>query len=127
MKKVLENIFSLYTNLCNPTLFTQETRSHILSLQRSLNILSTKLPQNPAQSEKHFRTLLQTQSQLAILIVDEASIRAKLTSIQASLTPHMEILHKELGYVKTFLKKDPNLSTLDGLVYLVVKLAIQIK
>ena len=33
VKKVLENIFSLYTKLCNPTLFTQETRSHILSLE----------------------------------------------------------------------------------------------
>ena len=32
VKKVLKNIFSLYTKLCNPTLFTQETRSHILSL-----------------------------------------------------------------------------------------------
>ena len=39
----------------------------------------------------------------------------------------MEILHKELGYAKTLLKKDPNISTLDGLVHLVVKLAIQIK
>ena len=25
VKKVLENIFSLYTKLCDPTLFTQET------------------------------------------------------------------------------------------------------
>ena len=39
----------------------------------------------------------------------------------------MEILHKELGYVETLLKKDPNLSTLDGLVHLASKLAIQIK
>ena len=39
----------------------------------------------------------------------------------------MEILHKELGYTKTLLKKDPNLSTLDGLVHLVAELAIQIK
>ena len=33
VKKVLENIFALDTKLCNPTLFTQETRSHILSLE----------------------------------------------------------------------------------------------
>ena len=33
VKKVLENIFSLYTKLYNPTLFTQETKSHILSLK----------------------------------------------------------------------------------------------
>ena len=39
----------------------------------------------------------------------------------------MEILHKELGYAENLMKKDPNLSTLDGLVHLVVKLAIQIK
>ena len=39
----------------------------------------------------------------------------------------MDILHKELGYVETLMKKDPNLSTLDGLVNLVAKLAIQIK
>ena len=39
----------------------------------------------------------------------------------------MEILHKELGYVETFMKKDPNLSTLDGLVHFAAELAIQIK
>ena len=39
----------------------------------------------------------------------------------------MEILHKELGYVETLLKKDPNLSTLDGLVHLTAKLSIQLK
>ena len=54
-----------------------------------------------------------------MLIVEEASIIAKLTNIQTSLTPHMEILHKELGYAKTLLKKEPNLSTLDGLVHLI--------
>ena len=52
---------------------------------------------------------------------------AKLISIQTTMTRHMEILHKELGYVETLMKKDPNLSTLDGLVHLVVELAIQIK
>ena len=62
-----------------------------------------------------------------MLIAKEANIRAKLTNIQASLTPHMEILHKELGFANTLLKKDPNLSTLDGLVHLVAELAIQIK
>ena len=36
-------------------------------------------------------------------------------------------MHKELGYAKTLLKKDPNLSTLDGLVHLATKLSIQIK
>ena len=39
----------------------------------------------------------------------------------------MDILYKELGYVETLMTKDPNLSTLDGLVHLVAKLAIQIK
>ena len=69
---------------------------------------------------------MQTQSQLVVLIADEANIRAKLTSIHATLTPHMKILHKELGYTKTLLKKQPNISTLDGLVHLVAELAIQI-
>ena len=39
----------------------------------------------------------------------------------------MEILHKELGYVETLMKKDPNISTLDGLVHLAAEMAIQIK
>lgn len=111
VKKVLENIFSLYTKLCKPTLFTQETRSHIPSLESQITRSSAKLPMNPAQSKKHFRTLLQTQSQSVVLTVDKANIRVKLTSIQATLTPHMEILHKELSYAKTLMKKDPNLST----------------
>ena len=81
----------------------------------------------PTQSEKHFKTLLQTQSHLATLSVEEANIRAKLTSIQITLASHMEILHIELGYAKTLMKKNPNLSTLDGLVHLVFKIAIQIK
>ena len=81
VKKVLENIFSLYTKLCDSKLFTQETRNHILSLERNLNKSGIRLRQNPAQSEKNFNTLLQTQSQLAVLIVEEANIRAKLTNI----------------------------------------------
>ena len=39
----------------------------------------------------------------------------------------MEILQKELAYAKTLLKKDPNLSTLDGLVHLAAEIAIQLK
>lgn len=39
----------------------------------------------------------------------------------------MEILHKELGFAETLLKKDPNLSTLDGLVHLAAEIAIQVK
>ena len=39
----------------------------------------------------------------------------------------MEILQKELAYVETMLKKDLNLSTLDGLVHLAIEIAIQIK
>ena len=62
-----------------------------------------------------------------MLIEKEANIRAKLINIQASLTPHMEILQKELAYAKTLLKKDPNLSTLDGLVHQAAETVIQIK
>ena len=62
-----------------------------------------------------------------MLTIEEANIRAKLINIQASLTPHMEILQKELAYAKTLLKKDPNLSTLDGLVHLAAETTIQLK
>ena len=62
-----------------------------------------------------------------MLTIEEANIRAKLTNIQASLTPHIEILHKELAYAKTLLKKDPNLSTLDDLIQLATKITIQLK
>ena len=62
-----------------------------------------------------------------MLIVEKANIRDKLTSIQDSLTPQMEILHKELGYAKILLKQDPNISTLHGLVHLAAELAIQLK
>ena len=39
----------------------------------------------------------------------------------------MEILQKELAYAEIVLKKDPNLSTLDGLVHLATETTIQIK
>ena len=47
--------------------------------------------------------------------------------IQASITPHLEVLHEDQMYVETVLKKDPNISTHEGLVDLVAKLAIQHK
>ena len=39
----------------------------------------------------------------------------------------MDIFYKELGYVENLMKKDPNLSTLDGLVHVATELAIEIK
>ena len=45
--------------------------------------------------------------------------------MQASITPHLEVLHKEQMYAETILKKDPNISTHDGLVDLAAELAIQ--
>ena len=39
----------------------------------------------------------------------------------------MELLQKELAYAKTLYKKDPNLSTLEGLVHLAVETTIQLK
>ena len=47
--------------------------------------------------------------------------------IKASITPHLEILHKEKIYAKIVLKKDPNISTYEGLVDLATMLAIQHK
>ena len=38
----------------------------------------------------------------------------------------MEIFLKELGHAETLMKKDPNLSTLDGLFHLAIELSIQI-
>ena len=86
-----------------------------------------QLPTNPAQSEKHFAQTLHTQRELAILIVEEATIKAKLMQIQSSITPHLDVLHKEKMYAETLLKKDPNLFTHEGLVDLAEKLAIQHK
>ena len=47
--------------------------------------------------------------------------------IQASITPHLEILHKEHMYAEIVLKKNPNISTYEGLVDLAAELAIQYK
>ena len=127
VKKVLENIFSLYTKLCNPTLFTQEVRSHIVNLESHMQSTGITLPRSPAQSDNFFRNLLISQSQLAVLHADEANIKSKLFSIQSILTPCMEILHKELVFSETLMKKDPHLSTHEGLVHLATELAIQIK
>ena len=52
-------------------------------------------------------------------------MKEKLMQMQASITPHLEVLHKEQMYVEIVLKKDPNLSTHDGLVDLAVELSIQ--
>ena len=54
-----------------------------------------QLPTNLAQSEKHFVQLLHTQRELAVLAVEEATTKAKLIQIQSSITPHLELLHKE--------------------------------
>ena len=84
-------------------------------------------PTNPAQSEKHFAQSLHTQKELAFLTVEEAKKKAKLMQIQSSITPHLEVLHKEQAYAEAVLKKDPNLSTLDGLVHLPTETTIQHK
>ena len=49
----------------------------------------------------------------------------KLVQIQSSITLHMEILQKELAYAENVLKKDANLSILDGLVHLVAETTIK--
>ena len=78
VKAVLENIFSLYSKLCDSSLFTQETSQRILSLERNLKVSSMQLPTDPSQSEKHFSTTLHTQRELVVLTVDEANVKAKL-------------------------------------------------
>jgi hypothetical protein len=86
-----------------------------------------QLPIDPSQSDKHFHKMFHTKKELVVLIVDEANKKAKLVQIQSSITPHMEILQKELAYAKNVLKKYPNLSTLDVLVHLAIETTIQIK
>ena len=48
VKKVFENVFSLYTKLCDSSYFTQETSQRILSLELNLKISSTQLPKDLA-------------------------------------------------------------------------------
>ena len=127
VKTVLENIFSLNNKLCDFSNFTQETNQKILSLERNLKISSMQIPTNPTQSEKHFSQTLHTQRELAILTAEEANTKEKLMQIQSSITPHLEVLHKEKMYAETILKKDSNLSTLDGLIHLVEEISIQHK
>ena len=98
-----------------------------MSLEDNLKLSNRQLSQNLTQIKKHFHSLLHTHSQLVVLIVEEANVRAMLINIQASLTPHMEILQKELAYAETLMKKDPNISTLDGLVHIAAKIVIQSK
>ena len=124
VKEVLENIFSLYKKLCDFTYFTQETSQRIFALEINLNISSIQLPKDPSQSEKHFVQMLRTQQELATLTTEESNIKAKLLQFQSSITPHLEILHKEHTYAETVIKKDPNLSTLDGLVHLATETTI---
>ena len=62
-----------------------------------------------------------------MLIAIEANTKAKLVQIQSIITRHMGILQKELSYAENVLKKDSNLSTLDGLVHLAIEIAIKIK
>ena len=127
VKQVLENIFSLYKKLCDFSLFTQDTSQRIAALERNLNIASLQLPKDPSQSEKYFAQTLRTQQELATIQAEESNIKSKLLQLQSSITPHMEILHKEQGYAEHVIKKDPNLSTLDGLVHLAAETAIQYK
>ena len=117
----------MYSKLCDSSHFTQETSQKILSLEGNLKVSSSQLPNNPAQSEKHFATLLHTQRELVVLTADEANIKAKLVQIQSAMTPHMEVLHKEQAYAENVLQKDPTLSTLDGLVHLAAEATIQLR
>ncbi len=80
-----------------------------------------------SRRQMHFALTLQTQRELAELTSEESTTKAKLLQLQASITPHLEILHKEQTSAEIILKKDPNMSTLDGLVYLAAETAIQHK
>ena len=98
-----------------------------MQLEEELKVLSENLMQDSSNAQQHFELLLQTKRKIAVLIAEEANIRAKLISIQASLTPHMDIFQKEQARATNLLKKDPNISTLDWLVHLAIEVAIQIR
>ena len=49
----------------------------------------------------------------------DANIKSTLIGIQSMLTPHMEVLHKELAYAVILMKRDSHISTHEGLVDLV--------
>ena len=98
-----------------------------MQLEEELKLSSENITQDSSNAQQHFELLLQTQRKIAVLTIEEANIRAKLISIQASLTPHVDILQKEQAQATNLLKKDPNLSTLDGLVHLAAKVSIQIR
>ena len=54
VKKVLENIFSLYTKLCDVNLFTQEVQRAIDQLQGDLQTIGNAPKLSPGQSQSHF-------------------------------------------------------------------------
>ena len=92
---MLNKILSLYAKLCNTAPFTAEVGQQILQLEEELQASSARLTQDSSHAQQHFEKLLHTQRKIAVLTIEEANIRAKLISIQASLTPHVDILQKE--------------------------------
>ena len=71
--------------------------------------------------------MLHTQRELVVLIVEAANTIAKFVPHSSFLDSSNGNTPKRLSYAETVLKKDPNLSTLDGLVHLAVEATIQIK
>ena len=51
VKEVLGNILSLYTKLCDPTLFPQELGKKILRVEDDLKLSSSNLSQNHVHTE----------------------------------------------------------------------------
>ena len=81
VKKVLENIFSLYTKLYDVNLFTQEVQRVIDQLQGDLQLIGTTLNLSPSESQIDFQMLLPTQGKLAKLQAQGATIKAIFISI----------------------------------------------
>jgi hypothetical protein len=127
VKEVMGNILTLYTKLRDPSLFEKDVCQEIERLEEKLKTSGNKLSQNSINTEQHFHALLHTQTQLAELTTKEATIRAKLINIQSSLAPHLILLQKELATVDSLLQRDSNQSTMEGLVSLAAKSAIQLK
>ena len=81
VKNILENIFSLYTKLCDVNIFIHDIQRHVEQLEGDLKTTINTIKLSPGKSQPHFQRLLSTQGRLAKLKEQNANIQATLISI----------------------------------------------
>ena len=54
VKNILENIFSLYTKLCDVNIFIHDIQRHVEKLEGDLKTIGNTLKLSPSQSQLHF-------------------------------------------------------------------------